>query len=97
MLANTARARELAPGSSVTVYRSSVNFEMCPIPLTLPLEPLPFHSWGLTPITYFGPAPVSARWEGKLLLAPSSDNFQTLIRTQEDFRLLLGHNLVMNT
>ncbi|CAM9117434.1 unnamed protein product, partial [Laminaria digitata] len=54
-----------------------------------------FYSWGLSPVTSFGPEPVSAGWEGKVL-APSSEKFNLFIRAQGAFRLFLDHMLVMD-
>ncbi|CAN0088334.1 unnamed protein product, partial [Laminaria digitata] len=64
-------------------------------PIVHRIDPQLSFNWGLNPVTSFGPGPVSARWEGKLL-APASGTFDLFIRAQGGFQLFLDHMLVMN-
>ena len=52
-------------------------------------------NWGLSPVTSFGPGPVSARWTGKLL-APATETFNVFVRAQGGVRVFLDHDLVID-
>ncbi|CAN0550937.1 unnamed protein product, partial [Laminaria digitata] len=64
-------------------------------PVIRRVDPEVSFNWGVSPVTSFGPGPVSARWTGKIL-APRTETFNIFVRAQGAIRLFLDHKLVID-
>ena len=92
----------------VTLWCCIIQVVVLIAPIRIPLSP--FHlltlgvafsprqlsfNWGLSPLTSFGPGPVSARWTGKLL-GPATETFNIFFSAKGGVRFFLDHELIID-
>eukprot|EP00904_Undaria_pinnatifida_P006798 jgi/Undpi1/3248/HiC_scaffold_15.g06622.m1 len=64
-------------------------------PIVHRVDPQLSFNWGLSPLTSFGPGPVSARWTGKLL-GPATETFNIFFSAKGGVRFFLDHELIID-